>query len=134
VSRRERGRFVEEEELREAPRLHERMAVPAAEREPAGDPALAVVATADPAAIVVQAAAVAVHETARRVGDQLAERCDTVLERRRRKLASCALLGGGGATQGAHMPSAVMSTKAFATYSEGMTCFARRSTWGSSLM
>src|SRR5205823_1993148 len=36
----ERGRFVEEEELGEATRLQQRLAVPAAKREPAGDPAL----------------------------------------------------------------------------------------------
>ena len=35
----ERGRLVEEEQLGELPRLHQRRAVPAAELEPAGDPA-----------------------------------------------------------------------------------------------
>jgi hypothetical protein len=42
--------------------------------QPAGDPAPARVATADLPAVVVQAAAVAVDQAARRIGDQLAER------------------------------------------------------------
>ena len=46
---RERGRLVEEEELREPPGLEQRPPQPAAELEPAGDPAPAVVAPADAA-------------------------------------------------------------------------------------
>ena len=76
---RERGRLVEEEELRELAGLEQRPALPAAELEPAGDPALPVVAPPDLALRVVEAAAVPVDEPTRRVGDQLAERCDAVL-------------------------------------------------------
>ena len=75
------GRLVEEEELGELPRLEERPSQPAAELEPAGDPAPAVVASPDPAGAVVQATAVSVHEAAGRVGDELAERRHAVLER-----------------------------------------------------
>jgi hypothetical protein len=75
------GRLVEEEELGELARLQERAPMPALEREPAGDPALPVEAAPDAARVVVQAAAVAVDEAARRVGDQLAERRDAVPER-----------------------------------------------------
>ena len=56
-------------------------ALPAAELEPAGDPALAREAPADAPALVVEAAAVAVDEAARRVGDELAERRHPVLQR-----------------------------------------------------
>jgi hypothetical protein len=77
----ERGHFIEEEELREASGLEKTLSLPAAKLEPAGDPALAVVAPADSARVVVQASAVAVHEATRRVGDQLAERRDPVLKR-----------------------------------------------------
>ena len=78
---REGSCFVEEEELGVAARPQERCAMPAAELEPAGNPALAVVAAKTAPVCVVQAAAVAVHEAARRVGDELAERCDAVLQR-----------------------------------------------------
>jgi hypothetical protein len=54
----EGGRLVEEEELRELAGLQEGAAVPPAEREPAGDPALPVVAAADATRVVVQAPAV----------------------------------------------------------------------------
>jgi hypothetical protein len=81
VAGRERGRLVEEEELGEASRLQQRVPAPAAELEPAGDPALRRPAPADPPGGVVQAAAVAVDEAARRIGDQLAERRDPVLQR-----------------------------------------------------
>src|SRR5262245_17522873 len=60
VARRERGRLVEEEELRELARLEQRLAVPAAELEPARDPAPRRPAPADPPLVVVQAAAVPV--------------------------------------------------------------------------
>ena len=79
----EGGRLVEEEELREPPRLQQRLPMPAAELEPARDPALAVVCPTDSTGGIVQAAAVAVHEAARRIGDQLAEGRDPVLERQR---------------------------------------------------
>ena len=49
VAGREGGRLVEEEELREAAGLQERLAMPALELEAAGDPALAGVAAADAA-------------------------------------------------------------------------------------
>jgi hypothetical protein len=75
--------LVGEEELGEPSRLHERAAVPAPELEPAGDPALPAVPPSDAARLVVQAAAIPVDETARRVGDQLAERRRAVLERHR---------------------------------------------------
>ena len=81
MSGRESRRLVEEEELGELSRLHERLAVPAAELEPAGDPALAVVAPPDAPVLVVEAAAVAVDQAAGRVGDELAERGDAVLQR-----------------------------------------------------
>jgi hypothetical protein len=81
VTGRERGRLVQEEQLGEAPGLQERSAVPAAEPEPARDPALPVEAPADPAASVVQAPSVAVHESAPGLGDQLPERRDAVAQR-----------------------------------------------------
>ena len=81
VSGGESRSLVEEEELGKAPGLHQRMPMPASKREPAGDPALAVVAAANAPARVVQAAAVPVDEAAGGVGDQLAERRDPVLQR-----------------------------------------------------
>src|SRR5436190_17222148 len=60
------GRLVEEEQLGELSRLHQRAALPALELEPAGDPAPGGEATPDPAAVVVQATAVAVDEAAAR--------------------------------------------------------------------
>ena len=77
----EGGCFVEEEELGEASGLHQRPALPAAELEPAGDPAFADRATADPAEFVVEAAPVSVDQATPWVCDQLAERCDPVLQR-----------------------------------------------------
>jgi hypothetical protein len=79
VSGCERGRLVEEEQLGEPAGLQERRAVPVLEAQAAGDPALAVVAPADPPGFVVQAAAVPVDEPARRGGDQVAERRDPIL-------------------------------------------------------
>src|SRR5882762_11382634 len=79
----ERGRLVEEEQLRELAGLEERGAVPVLEAKPAGDPAPSAVAPDDPAALVVQAAAVPVDEAAGGCGDQLAERRDAVLARAR---------------------------------------------------
>ena len=60
------GRLVEEEELREAAGLEQRVPAAALELEPAGDPALDRVGPADVAGVVVQAAAVAVDEAPRR--------------------------------------------------------------------
>src|SRR5688572_3594613 len=81
MSGRERGRLVEEEELRELAGSEQRPALPAAELEPAGDPAPPVVTAPNPARGVVEAAAIAVDEPARRVCNELAERCHAVLER-----------------------------------------------------
>ena len=77
----ERRRLVEEEELREPAGLHQRPALPAAELQAACDPALAVVAPPDPPLGVVEAAAVAVDEASRWIGDEVAERRHTVLAR-----------------------------------------------------
>jgi hypothetical protein len=77
----ERGRFVEEEQFREAAGLHQRPASPPAEFEPAGDPALAVEATADATGLVVEAAAIPVDEASRWIRDELAERRDAILQR-----------------------------------------------------
>jgi len=76
-----RGGLVEEEQLGEAARLQQRRAVPAAEAQPAGDPAPAGVAAADVPGGVVQAATVAVDQAARGIGDQLAQRRDPVAPR-----------------------------------------------------
>ena len=76
----ERGHLVEEEELRELAGLEERAALPTAELEAAGDPAPAVEAPADASAGVVEAPAVPVDEPARRIGDELAEGCDAILQ------------------------------------------------------
>ena len=81
VPGRERGRLVQEEQLGELPRLHQRLAVPAAELEPARDPAPRRPAPADPSLLVVQAAAVPVDEPAGGVRDQVAARRDAVLTR-----------------------------------------------------
>ena len=63
----ERRRLVEEEELGEASGLQQRAALPAAELEPARDPAPSVVAAADPPGVVVEAATVPVDQAARGV-------------------------------------------------------------------
>jgi ABC-type cobalamin/Fe3+-siderophores transport system ATPase subunit len=78
VTRGERGRLVEEEELREATGLQQRATLPAAVLELAGDPALARVAPPDAPGVVVQAATIPVDEAAPGMRDQLAERCDSV--------------------------------------------------------
>src|SRR4051794_7209881 len=74
----ERGRLVEEEQLREPPGLQERRAVPILEPQPACNPPFAVVAAADAAVVVVQAAAVAVDEAALGRGDEVTERRDAI--------------------------------------------------------
>ena len=84
MSCRERSRLVEEEELREEPRLQERAARPAPVLEPAGDPAPCRIPAPNAAGGVVQAAPVPVDETPSGIGDQLAERRHAVLERHRR--------------------------------------------------
>jgi hypothetical protein len=55
--------------------------MPVAEAEPARDPSRAGVAATDPAVVVVQAPTVPVHEPARGIGDELAERRHPVLQR-----------------------------------------------------
>ena len=80
----ERGRLVEEEQLGEASGLHQRPTLPAAELEPAGDPAFAGGAAADPPELVVEAATVSVDQAARWICDQLAQRCHPVLQRHSR--------------------------------------------------
>jgi hypothetical protein len=81
VARSERCRLVEEEELGEPPGLQQGLALPPLELEPAGDPPLRRLAVADAALVVVKAAAVAVDEPTRRVGDELAQRRHAVLQR-----------------------------------------------------
>jgi ketosteroid isomerase-like protein len=77
----ERRRLVQEEQLGEAAGLKQGPPLPATELEPAGDPALAVVASADATGLIVKAAAVAVDQPTAGVRNQLAERCNAVLER-----------------------------------------------------
>jgi len=79
----ERGRLVEEEERRVAPGLDDRVAAPAAELEPARDPAPPHERPAHLSPRVVQAAAVAVDEPARGRRDDLTERRDAVTQRHR---------------------------------------------------
>src|SRR5688572_16733356 len=78
---RERCRLVEKKQLGEPARLQQRTAQPSPELELTRDPALSVVASADPPALVVQAAAVPVDETPRRICDEVAERRHAVLQR-----------------------------------------------------
>jgi hypothetical protein len=78
---RERRRLVQEEELREAARLHERPAVPAAELEPTCDPALDLIAPTDASVVVVEAATVAVDKPSGGIRNQLSQGCDSILER-----------------------------------------------------
>src|SRR5262245_58114421 len=96
VSRRERSRLAEDEQPGEAAGLQERRAAPAAELEPARDPALHREAAANHAVVVVQAAAVAVDEPALSGRDQLAERRDSVLARHLGECAVAALDQGAG--------------------------------------
>ena len=79
VAGRHRRGLIQEEQLGEAARLQQRTTLPPAELEPARDPTANPVPAADDAIGIVQASAVPVHEPARGVGDQLAERRDTVL-------------------------------------------------------
>jgi hypothetical protein len=79
----ERGRLVEEEQLREPAGLHQRLAVPATELEATPDQATRRVVSPDPAVRVVEAASIAVHESPRGIGDQLAGRRDLIPERHR---------------------------------------------------
>ena len=88
VPGRERGRLVEEEELRELPRLHQRLAVPALELEPTDDPPSGGHPAPDSPLVVVNAAAVPVDEPAGRIGDQFAERSDAILQRHRLDITS----------------------------------------------
>ena len=75
------GRFVQEEQFREAAWLHEWVAMPPLEFEPASDPAFPVVATPDPPGFIVEAAAICVDKPARWIGDELAERRHAILQR-----------------------------------------------------
>ena len=81
MPRGERGRLIEEEQLGEAARLQQRLAMPPVEPEPARDPALAAEPPPDPTVFVVQAPPVPVHEPASGFGDQFAERRHAVLQR-----------------------------------------------------
>jgi len=81
MSRCERRRLVEEEELGETTRLKKWTSLPAPELEPTGDPALSGEAPPNASGRVVEAAAVSVHEAAGRIRDELAERRDPVLHR-----------------------------------------------------
>jgi hypothetical protein len=76
----ERRRFIEEEQLGEAARLHQRAAMPATESQPACDPALPVEPATDAPALVVQTTAVPIDEAACGICDQVAERRDPVLQ------------------------------------------------------
>ena len=67
VPRRERRRLVEEEQLRVAAGLQQRASPPAAELEPARDPALHRERPANATVGVVQAATIAVDEAAGRI-------------------------------------------------------------------
>jgi hypothetical protein len=80
VTRAERGRLVQEEQLRELARLQQRTPVPAAELQPAGDPPSYCPLSPNAPEIVVQTATVPVHEPPGWVRDELAEGRDAVLE------------------------------------------------------
>ena len=84
----ERRHFVEEEELGVAAGLQQWTSAPAAELEPARDPALHREAASDAALAIVKTAAIAVHEATGRVRDQIAERRDAVLERHLRRASA----------------------------------------------
>ncbi len=73
VTRGERGRLVQEEQLREPARLQQGLRSPALELQPARDPASHSARSSNAPDIVVQAATVAVHEPSRGVRDELAE-------------------------------------------------------------
>jgi hypothetical protein len=94
VAGREGSCLVEEEELGKAAGLEEWPALPAAELELAGNPALAVVAPADATGRIVEAAPVSVDQSTRRVRDQLTERRDPVLQRH----PGASLVGRAGRT------------------------------------
>jgi hypothetical protein len=73
--------LVEKEELGEAAWLQQRMSVPAAKLEPAGDPAFAGVPAPNPATGVMEAAAVSVDETSCGIRDDVAKWRDPILQR-----------------------------------------------------
>jgi hypothetical protein len=81
VPGRERGRLVEEEEGGVAAPRRNGCAVPAAELQPARDPAAAGVVADDAPACVVQAATVSVDEPTLGRGDDFAQGSHTVRER-----------------------------------------------------
>jgi hypothetical protein len=74
VSRRERGRLVEEEQLGEPTRLHQGRPVPPAEPEAARDPSPHLITAADVPLIIVEAASIPIDEASGRIGDQVAQR------------------------------------------------------------
>ncbi len=113
VPRRERRHLVEEEQLGEQPGLQQRPALPAAELQPAGDPAPRAVAPPDAPGVVVHAPAVAVQEAARGIRDELRERRDAVLQRHRPQPTRRSCAGGsGGAGGGALRNSKGVSERA----------------------
>ena len=81
VTRREGGRLVEEEQLREPPRSQERGSTPSLELEAACDPAPHLIPPPDVALRIVQAAAVSVDQAPAGGRDELAEGRDTILQR-----------------------------------------------------
>ena len=83
VPSREGGRIVKEEQLGVAAGGHKRRASPAPELELASDPPLDAIRPADPALLVMQAAAVAVDEPSGGSGNELTEWRNSVLSRHR---------------------------------------------------
>lgn len=73
--------FVQEEELREPARRHQRPAPAPFELQPACDPPEPVVRTSDSSRFVVEAAAVPVDEASRLGGNYLTERGDAIVQR-----------------------------------------------------
>jgi hypothetical protein len=80
MTRGERGRLVQEEQLRELARLQQRAPVPAAELQATRDPPSYRPLSSNTSEIVVQTATVPVHEPPGWVRDELAEGRDAVLE------------------------------------------------------
>src|SRR5947209_11573600 len=83
VSSRKRGRLVEEEQLGVAARSHQPRPASPAELKLASDPSPGRVRAADGRVLVVEAAAVAIHEPALGRGDQIAKWGNPVLQGQR---------------------------------------------------
>jgi quercetin dioxygenase-like cupin family protein len=81
VPRGEGRGLVEEEQLGESPRPHQRRPVPPPELQATRDPAFRCGEPSDPSCGVVQTSAVAIDEPACGIGDEFAERRDPVLPR-----------------------------------------------------